>query len=161
MKCYLQKSIAGLKHQQNTIPVDDPDATVRAVIHTTESSDNHVHSVARLLYCYSSWYRLKKSGVSSQNKGTLFFRIQHKTQLKKQLRHVQDLQKTEVITLKFIKKIICIRNRTAKERTSCETEYQCQKMDAILDDGLNRVCGRLHIASLSLETKQSRLFYNI
>lgn len=65
--------IAGLKHQWNKKPVDDPDAIVRAVIHTTESSDNHVHNVERLLYYYSSWYRLKKSGVSSQNKGDTVF----------------------------------------------------------------------------------------
>lgn len=50
MKFCLQKMIAGLKHQWNKKPVDDPDATVRVVIHTTESSDNHVHSVERLLY---------------------------------------------------------------------------------------------------------------
>lgn len=45
--------IAGLKHQWNKIPVDDQEVirvSVRAVIHSTESSDNQVDSVERLLF---------------------------------------------------------------------------------------------------------------
>lgn len=71
------------------VPFDDPEVkkvTVRAVIHTSESSNNHVDSFKRLMNYHSSWLRLRKSVAwfLKIKKRKLFLRIQHKTQLEKQ-----------------------------------------------------------------------------
>lgn len=77
--------IAGLKHQWNKIPVDDPEVirvSVRAVIYSTESSDNQVDSVERLLFFFNVQVLKKRVVLVLKIKETLFLRIQHKTQLK-------------------------------------------------------------------------------
>lgn len=94
------------------IPVDDPEVkkiTVRAVIHTRESCDNHVDSVERLLNYHSSWYKLKKSVAwILKIKKKLFLRTRRNTQLENQAAETclsaEDLQEAEVAILKFIQR---------------------------------------------------------
>lgn len=93
------------------VPFDDPEVkkvTVRAVIHTSESSNNHVGSFKRLMNYHSSWKRLRKS-VAWFLKIKKRKLIQHKTQLEKQaaetcLLSEEDLQEVEVGILKFIQR---------------------------------------------------------
>ncbi|XP_065926161.1 uncharacterized protein [Magallana gigas] len=137
------------------IPVDDPEVkkiTVRAVIHTRESSDNHVDSVERLLNYHSSWYKLKK-GVAwiLKIKKKLFLRTQRKTQLENQAAETclsaEDLQEAEVAILKFIQiKSFASEIEELKKGHPVKLSSNVRKLDPILDDGLIRVGGRLHRA---------------
>lgn len=144
------------------IPVDDPEVkkiTVRAVIHTRESCDNHVDSVERLLNYHSSWYKLKKSVAwILKVKKKLFLRTQRKTQLENQAAETclsaEDLQEAEVAILKFIqRKSFASEIEELKKGHPVKLSSNVRKLDPILDDGLIRVGGRLHRASMPLETK--------